>query len=152
MKAYLLSVAGIALFTSFCFIILPEGKLKKFIGGMLRLACTLVILTPVLRFLGRPADFSFSSGVSLQEDYLAHCESVLEEQYARNVTEYLKTEYGLAGQVRVELDGTALEKIFYSFSDSGMNGDPEHIHTIGQITRALSEKYGVEVVYENLAQ
>lgn len=151
MKSYLLSVAGMALFTSVCFILIPEGKLKKFIGAILRLCCSLVLLTPIIGFLGDASLETFQTEVSLQQSYLSYCEGVQNDYYCAEIVDFLYREYGLEASVRVETEGGKLQKIFVSFSNSGMSENGTHIHSSSELVEVLKETYGVEVIYEGMA-
>lgn len=50
MNEYLLSIIGTVLLCAFLTAIIPQGKTAAVIKGVTRLACVLVIISPVLRF------------------------------------------------------------------------------------------------------
>lgn len=51
MNAYLLSIIGTILISAFITAIAPEGKTSVVVKAVTRLACILVIIAPILRFL-----------------------------------------------------------------------------------------------------
>lgn len=50
MKEYLLSVVGIVLISSILLAVIPEGKTTGVIKGTAKMACLLVIVSPVIRY------------------------------------------------------------------------------------------------------
>ena len=56
MNAYVLSVIGTVLISAVLTAIIPEGKTSKVIKGIARLACVLVIVTPIVQFFVKGAD------------------------------------------------------------------------------------------------
>ncbi len=76
MKEYLLSVAGIVLFSSVLLTILPNGKTTELIKGIARLACLVSILAPVGQFFVEGKEFHAifaESGIEIQTSFIEYC-------------------------------------------------------------------------------
>lgn len=58
MSGYLLSIVGVVLLSAILTAILPEGKSSGLIKSVMRMVCTLAIISPILNFL-RSQSFSF---------------------------------------------------------------------------------------------
>ena len=109
MNGYLLSIIGVVLFSAVCTAILPEGKTTGLIKSIMRLACILAIVSPVLNFLsqGRISTFSdenlqtfFSqAGIASENTYIQYyCEMRVRET-ERALENEIKEKYALSAQV-----------------------------------------------------
>lgn len=100
MSAYLLSIVGIVLVSGLLSAILPEGKTASMIKGTAKLACLIVILSPILQFftsLKNGEDFSnFSEQTVIQTDksFIDYCSKERIESVEESLAKELKDEFG----------------------------------------------------------
>ncbi len=59
MRAWLLRILSLSLFTSLCEIFLPEGTVRKFAAPLLSLTVSAAIFLPIISFLSSPPALSF---------------------------------------------------------------------------------------------
>lgn len=103
MNGYLLSVIGTILISAFITAITPDGKTSTVVKAVTRLACILVIIAPILRFL--QAEHSTKNTENRQEIFT---ESVI--QTDQGFIQYYQ-------EKRIELTAQALEEeLFDEFS------------------------------------
>lgn len=151
MKAYVLSVAGAVILCAVLSIVLPSGKMGKFIRGALKLVVLVVLVSPFVSFL-KEGKFSFEEdGFVLESDtdYLENCESLYSAQKEAELNAYLSETYAVVAKTQVTCNvsaGYRPEKIIVSVTDFGINGQDEHINILNRIKSDLSESYGCEVV------
>jgi hypothetical protein len=100
MKTYLISATGVIFFSIIVSILIPEGKLKKTITFILRLACILVMIQPVAKLFNTESsnedvdfiDYQFVCNVYsneaservtklIDEKFNIECESVVVVNY-----------------------------------------------------------------------
>lgn len=74
MGQWVVTVAGIAILSVLCDVILPEGQTRKYIKTIVGIVVTIVMLQPILNLIDGSRDFGLqpSSGysVSVQQSYL----------------------------------------------------------------------------------
>lgn len=111
MNGYLLSVIGTILISAFVTAITPDGKTSVVVKAVTRLACILVIIAPILRFL--QAERSTQNAENRQEIF---AESVIQtdssfiqyyqekriELTAQALEEELLDEFAVDGNVQIE--------------------------------------------------
>lgn len=92
MGQWVVTVAGIAILSVLCDVILPEGQTRKYIKTVVGIIVTLVMLQPIVNFIGASSDFgtqtSSSQIVSVQQSYLDMVndkENTLQELNVKNV-------------------------------------------------------------------
>lgn len=118
MSEYLLGVVGIVLFASVLLIILPDGRTTELIKNLTRIACLVVILTPIVRFfVGRENVNTIfgESGIQTETSFINYCR----EQRIEEAEEMLQNE--LSKQEECILDVkivTKMETVEYGFYES----------------------------------
>ena len=107
MKAYILSVCGAVIVSSLVAILLPEGRTGKFINGILKLFCLLVMLIPFFSFV-RGFEFSGSgesaSEIELDDAFMDSFYNARAEQEEAMLRSRLEEEYSLTLSVQIEWD------------------------------------------------
>lgn len=82
MGQWVVTVAGIAILSVLCDVILPEGQTRKYIKTVVGVIVTLVMLQPIVSFVGRSGKLdiptSGSYSVEVQQSYL---DMVEDKQY-----------------------------------------------------------------------
>ncbi len=147
MKAYILSVAGVILISAIVSILVPSGKMGKFIKGMTKLFILAVLISPLVSWL-RGGDFLFSSkDVGSDEKYLKNYVAMLTDEDEVAIEADLKVEYGIGTDVEVfrSFDDFSYEKIKVVVSDFGINGDETHIDILSNVKTRLARLFGCPV-------
>ena len=74
MGQWVVTVAGIAIMSVLCDVILPDGQTRKYIKTVIGVVVTLVMLQPLISFVSNQADFSYQSNngadYQVQQSYL----------------------------------------------------------------------------------
>ncbi len=146
MKAYILSVCGAVVLSALAVVLLPEGKMGKFIDGMLRILCLAVMVSPLFRFLH---DFQFPekeqtvSDIELDERFLRYFYGERAAREAERVEETLEAEFSVGVRVQIEVNivgsGYERSKVTVEIENFGMYGDDEHILVISEIGMRTAE-------------
>ena len=121
LSEYLLSVIGTVLFSAVLTAILPSGKTTAIIKSTARLACLVVVLSPVLDFFKNGELFGenfMKTGIQTDRNYIEYCSKISVESAEKSLAEHLKTEYGIEfevnflwEEVRTEERGYEVERI-----------------------------------------
>lgn len=147
MKAYILSVAGVILISAIISILVPSGKMGKFIKGMTKLFILAVLISPFVSWL-KGGDFLFSSkDVGSDEKYLRNYVAMLTDEDEAAIEAALAEEYGIGTEVAVSrsFDDFSYEKIKVVVLDFGINGDESHIDILSNVKTRLTSRFGCPV-------
>ena len=60
MKAYILAILGVVVVGILVDIIIPSGKINKFIKSIYSIFVVMVILNPIIKFFNNHSDFNFN--------------------------------------------------------------------------------------------
>ena len=147
MKTYILSIAGVVLLTAIISIVVPNGKMGKFIQGMGKLLTLTVMIAPFATlFTKQKGELAFSSAnIAADERYLVSCARILSERDEEEIKKALNDEFSVTAEVEVERGKTAgfpSEKITVKITDFGIIEQDKHIDIIDKIQGALEKKYG----------
>lgn len=150
MKTYILSIAGVVLLTAVISIVVPNGKMGKFIQGVGKLLTLTVMIAPFATlFTGKKGDLSFASEtIVTDESYLVSCARILSERDEEEIKKALNDEFSVTAEVEVERGKTAgfpSEKITVKITDFGIIGQDGHKNMIDEIESKLAARYGCEV-------
>lgn len=147
MKEYILSVAGIVLLSAVITVILPGGKMGKFIKGAMKLFTLAVLVSPFVKHFETGTIAMPEENIQLNMEYLTHCAATLAEADERAIAEELSQTYSVTAEVKVERRAEAqfpLEKILVKITDFGINGQDEHIHIMSLIQENVTNRYGCQ--------
>ena len=146
MKAYILSVCGAVIISSLAVILLPEGRMGKFINGILKLFCLLIMLIPLfslLRDFSMPDQDENTSGIVLDENFIDYFYSQQASQEEEWLAELMKEEFSVSADVQIEWDSVEYayerSKVNVKIENFGMHGDDEHILIISEIKARIAE-------------
>lgn len=94
MGGWVITVAGIAILAVLCDVIMPDGQTRKYIKTVIGVIVTLVMLQPIVNFVGGGAavDLGWSQGdydVELQQSYLEMSDQKRLEREISALTETL---------------------------------------------------------------
>lgn len=152
MRAYILGVCGAVILSAFLFLLLPRGKIGKFIGGVLKLFCVAVMLLPVpnmLRSFGQWDGAESGASVALDGDFIAEMFERRAEREEADLAALFASEPGVG--VRADI-AWAEEDYAYRVTgvrvhieDFGIYGEDRHIFVIEQVESRLAALYGEDV-------
>lgn len=145
MKAYVLAIAGAVLLSAVVTMIAPVGKMGKFIKGTTKLLILVVMLSPLVSWVGSRSFTFRSAKIQTDQQYIDGCVSMLQARDEEEISAFLNTEFGVTAVVQTEREesGTfSLKKITVNITDFGIYGQDVHINMISEIQGALEEKYG----------
>lgn len=115
MRAYILRVLGVSLFTTLCHLFLPDGKVRRFAAPVMGLAVTAAILVPAVGFLQK--DMTADS-------LLPRVETVLEsDTYVRAVEEEYKKRIAAEIMARGDVQATVFLGDGYKVERILLEGD-----------------------------
>lgn len=154
MDTYILSVCGAAILSAVAAILLPESKLGKFIGGMIRIFCLLVIVLPLPSliggFLSPEEGKNTSAQMPLDEEFMQKMFSLQMEGREELIADRLEAELGIVVSARMVWELVEYEckikQIEVSIENFGIYGEDEHIFVIEQVKSIVFAMYGEEVV------
>ena len=150
MKTYILSIAGVVLLTAIISIVVPNGKMGKFIQGMGKLLTLTVMIAPFATlFMKQKGELAFSSAnIAADERYLVSCARILSERDEEEIKKALNDEISVTAEVEVERGKTAgfpSEKITVKITDFGIIGQDGHKNMIDEIESRLATRYRCKV-------
>ena len=91
MGQWVVTVAGIAILSVLCDIILPEGQTRKYVKTVFGVVVTLVIVQPLISLLGGGISFSDASPpTELQEQFLDNTTDRQEREKAASIASVLE--------------------------------------------------------------
>lgn len=158
MKGYLLTVAGAVLLSALLSILMPEGKMGKFVKGIARLFVFSALTAPFFTYFAK-GDFGFfSEPIAEDKDYLVRCAELLSEEDERAIVDRLTEEFSVEAEAEVLRSADAgfpREKISVKILRDGINGQEEHIDMINRIRADLEEEFGcknTEVVWQGTSK
>lgn len=148
MKEYILAVCGSVVISALITLLLPEGKMGKFIGGILKLFCLLVMLMPLFQMFEkyRPWDGEVETSGEYEpdENFLMQAFKLQAEMREREIEEEIAKEFS------VDVDAELLweyadyacnvTEIKIKIEDFGIYEENEHIFVIQQIEKYLLER------------
>ena len=157
MNAYVLSIISAVLITSISAIIMPEGKIAKYVKGIYAFIMLLIIISPVVPMI-KNGDFSFQSvfnkdsDYKLDKGYLDYIYSKKIENDEAEIYHYLinneelnlkKTPFYIEIFIK-NSDIYEISKINVNFSGEVINGNEEHINIVNKIKQAVKDFTGVD--------
>ena len=150
MQGYILAVCGAVILSALITILMPEGKIGKFINGILKLFCVAVMLLPLPSALQKIGAIGMPEGTEaslpLDTEFIeAMFESRAREQQNKIQTE-LEEEYEITVDIQVLWERNAYEyvvpQVKVKIVDFGINGEDRHIFVIEQVRKRVSEWFG----------
>lgn len=114
MNEWVLCIAGIAVISVLCDVILPEGSTAKYVKTVIGFLITVTMLVPIAQVFDQMENgFDVSDGY-LQSAYVEQTENARFDSQCKQFKSILSYSYGIT-DVSVELDG---ENVVVSFSST----------------------------------
>ncbi len=160
MKDWIVSIVAVILITSIICLILPQGKMGKYIKNIFSLLTMFVIIKPVIYL--KDYDFNYeqiinSSEIVLQDSFLDFVNNKKVKEYEENCNKIIK-EKGIEGaiiNINYQIDKNQNLKIFnvqINLKNSVIISNKEHIfikeEIIAGIASYLNIKQDVVFIYE----
>ena len=153
MKTYILGVCGAVILSALIFLLLPDGKLGKFIGGVLKLFCIAVILTPVPQLL---SDFRLvwsgegdGAAAALDDAFILQMFGRRADAQEAELAALFADDPGVTvcAEVGWEAEGYTyrVTDVSVRIEDFGIYGEERHIFVIEQVEACVREWYSAEV-------
>lgn len=128
---------------------MPEGKIGKFINGILKLFCLSVMIAPLFalfeKFTGEsPAgDGSDSAGAELDDDFIEYMFGKRAQEEANSLEELLEEEFAIGVSAEILWDYAEyaynVTNVNIKIENFGMYGNDEHIIIIAQVESRTQE-------------
>lgn len=154
MSAYILAVCGAVLIATLVTILLPEGKIGKFINGILRVFCVFILMLPIYSLVTQWTEDGFSpttnGKIELDNSFLEHNYAIWAKEKENQIKSIVENEFKIT--VTVLLDWTyareefIVQKIEVKIESFGIIPVDEHIYTIQQVQKRVQKIVNTEVV------
>lgn len=160
MKEWVISVTVAAFSTSVISLILPNGKLSKYIKSVFSLIMVFVVLQPVFKLKNIEVDFDKmfnNSEYTFQMDYLDYFNNKKIEIYKENCSTIIRDNGVDAFEIEIiysinDFSELIVEKVVINLKNSVINSDKDHIDIIVGIKNVISKYLNINsnavVVYE----
>ncbi len=152
MSNWVLSVASIVILSCIITMLLPEGKLSKYIKTVFGIVVILVMVQPVLNIKSSELNFDLfyeREQIVFQKDYLLfassekikgleeNCEKILDEKGFNNVKVSINYNTDELGQAYIE-------KVILDFNKEVIISDKKHIDIIEDIISPISKYLNID--------
>lgn len=153
MKAYLLTLTGAILLSSLVSILIPDGKMGRFIKGMTRLFVFSIVIVPLASLFGENKINFSQKELAVDHDYLVRCAAMLEREDEETIEGFLLENYAYRAEVQMTRGTEAdfpRKKLVVKISADGIFEPGTHIDMMTEIENVLEEIYGcpAEVIWE----
>ena len=134
MGQWVITVAGIAILSVLCDVILPEGQTRKYIKTVFGVVVTLVIVQPLIGLFDGDGIFSFNSG-GVEHD--------IQQQYIENVDNRQNKNAVDSIMLLLEYKDVSVSKITVSEVDKSVTLQLDEIYTkqVENIVRVAVSSY-----------
>lgn len=157
MNGYLLSVIATILLSAILTAITPKGKTSTVIKGITKLACLLVIISPIFQYIGAGNAFSqknssknlAQSVIRTDESFISYYSEMRISLAEAQLEEEIENTFGVVTETEFSYEQTGenikITKITVKMSDEN---DESVVVNKEKIVEYLTENYGVEVCIE----
>ena len=142
MKQWILSVAGVAVLSVLCEIILPSGKTKKYVKTVIGVVVTLALVQPLFSLFGNFSQGNVLEKVSPQRQYLNYVQNT-QTQDVQNLQNALQI-VGFSN-AEVAFDAANLRYV----ANLRQNFSDEQLQKAQNAARLAKVKYKVEFCWNN---
>ncbi len=140
MKTYLISVAATCLLLVLLEMMLSEGKTKKYVQGILRLAVVIIVLTPLVGLVNK--NFSFDDifdtekTTAITANYGALDEFLIEKT-ERAIERKLNVNSAVRCSAKIVCEQGVIKNVIITVKENGINEHGENIFTNEKIIEAV---------------
>ncbi len=160
MKDWIISITAVVLITSIVCLILPPGKMGKYIKSIFSLLTMLVVIKPIVYIKDINFDYQQIIGadeIALQDDFLIYVFDKKIEEYEQNCVEIVEKVGIKNANINIEYDIEENQNIKINFvkinlQNSVIISDEQHINIkeemITDIASYLNIKKNMVIIYE----
>lgn len=159
MKDWLISIGLLVLLISLLTIILPDGKVGKYVKSIFSILVLLTVLKPLINIKNSSFDINFfdnETTVYYQEDYLYYFYEKQKKSIEENCIKLIQDEGIKSATVNVEyvIDDLSFKvtNVKINLSNAVINSNKEHIFVIEDVKQSLINYLNVDekqlVIYE----
>ena len=143
MKAWLISIVSVCILLILMELMLSEGKTKKFIQGILRLAVVIVLLIPIIKLAaGEIPEISFEEEKTEKTEYNG-LSDYIKEKTEETVENELNAMGGVC-DVIIIYEKEEIKKVEITIKENGINSEGENIYTNEKIIERVTEIINVD--------
>lgn len=143
MKAWLISIVSVCILLILMELMLSEGKTKKFIQGILRLAVVIVLLIPIIKLAaGEIPEISFEEEKTENTEYNG-LPDYIKEKTEETVENELNAMGGVC-DVIIIYEKEEIKKVEITIKENGINSEGENIYTNEKIIERVTEIINVD--------
>ena len=147
MKSWILSVGATIILTSLICLILPEGKMGKYIKSIFSILVLLTIFSPIINIKNINVDIDtsliYGGNIELQTEYLSYVYEKKIDEYKINCLKIIEN-FGI-DNVSVDIsysikdDKIFIENLYINLKDAVINSDKNHIVIIEEIKNEIKK-------------
>lgn len=150
MQNYILSVSGAVLIAAIATILLPESKIGKFINGIMKVFCLLIIFLPLpglaKTIFGKEApSFAVSGELEPDDAFLDYMFSARAREQEESVEAVLEEQFGLVVKTQIVWEcveyAYTVKQVSVKIENFGIYGEEEHIFVIEQVKSRVMEMF-----------
>ena len=143
MKAWLISVTAVCLLLILMELLLSEGKTKKFIQGILRLAMVIVLLSPVTALVkGNTTEITITEEMKETATYDGLSDFI--KRKAENEIEKRLNEMGGICEAEILVGNGEIRFVEITVKENGINAKGENIYTNEKIIECVTDTVAVD--------
>lgn len=143
MKAWLISVTAVCLLLILMELLLSEGKTKKFIQGILRLAMVIVLLSPVTALVkGNTTEINITEETKETATYDGLSDYI--KRKAENEIEKRLNEMGGRCEAEILVGNGEIRFVEITVKENGINAKGENIYTNEKIIECVTDTVAVD--------
>lgn len=151
LSAWILSILGIVVIGAVIDLVLPSGRMNKYVKSVFAAVTVLVIILPLPNMLKNGCDsenFIFNEQIQLQEDYLGYAEKVKRDSIVRGLRSALASDGITIGEVEIVGKFSAavpiVEEVRINLSQVVISGQTEHINKCEVVRSKVSEYLSID--------
>lgn len=144
MGYWVVTVAGMAILSVLCDVILPEGQTRKYVKTVFGIVVSLVIIQPIVGLFNGDfmLQFPSNSSVEMQDDYLNNVSSRMSENAKQSLTSVLNKNGIVAQSIEVnDADKKVIVELNVGYSDA-----KEMV--VNQVAGVYFPEYDVVVIWQ----
>ena len=146
-----MSILGVALIGAVIDLVLPSGRMNKFIKSVFAAVTVLIVLLPLPDLVKngfKSENFILREDVRLQQEYLEYTASIKKNALCKGLRAALKEDGIVLGDLEIEgnFEGSApvVEKVRINMKQVVMTGQSEHIHNYTTVRTSVMRYLSVE--------
>lgn len=158
MKEWIISICVITFLIGISSVILPEGKIGKYIKSIFSIVTVLVIISPILKIDLSSFNFNqfFSKDIQIQQEYIDYIDKKMDEEIKKTCSQQLIKQHLNYSKIETSYieknDENILCKITIYLNYTSNQVDKEHIIVIeelrSEITKLINiDKNNIEFIY-----